>query len=95
MADVMTFPKSVDEFMEQYKIIDSDHVYTNGAEFVPVFRMRQWFEHLDIAPKTNADRIRAMSDEKLAAFICSLLIDRNIEVTSEAWLDWLRQEAKE
>lgn len=43
--------------------------------------------------ETNADRIRAMSDEKLAAFICGLLIDRNIEVTSEAWLDWLRQEA--
>lgn len=45
MADVMTFPKTVDEFMEQYKIIDVEEVYTNGAELVPIFRMKQWFEH--------------------------------------------------
>ena len=45
MADVMTFPKTVDEFMEQYKIVDVEEVYTNGAELVPIFRMKQWFEH--------------------------------------------------
>lgn len=47
MADMMMFPKTVDEFMEQYKIVDSDKVYTNGAELVPIFRMKQWFEHVD------------------------------------------------
>lgn len=41
MADTMTFPKTVDEFMEQYKIIDVEEVYTNGAELVPIFRMKQ------------------------------------------------------
>lgn len=46
MADVMTFPKTVDEFMEQYKVVDEDHVYSNGTAFVPIFRMKQWFEHL-------------------------------------------------
>lgn len=45
MADAMTFPKTVDEFMEQYKIVDVEEVYTNGAELVPIFRMKQWFEH--------------------------------------------------
>lgn len=45
MCDLMTFPDTVDEFMEQYKIVDTEHVYTNGAEFVPIFRMKQWFEH--------------------------------------------------
>lgn len=44
-SDMMTFPATVEEFMEQYKIIDSDHVYTNGTELVPIFRMKQWFEH--------------------------------------------------
>lgn len=47
MADVMIFPKSVDEFMEQYKVVDKDHVYSNGTAFVPIFRMKQWFEHLE------------------------------------------------
>ena len=46
MSDLMTFPDTVEEFMEQYKIIDTEQVYTNGAELVPIFRMKQWFEHL-------------------------------------------------
>lgn len=49
MADIMTFPNTVDEFMEQYKVIDTDHVYTNGTELVPIFRMKQWFEHVKTA----------------------------------------------
>lgn len=47
MGEVMTFPKTVDEFMEEYKIIDSEEVYTNGAELIPIFRMKQWFEHCE------------------------------------------------
>ena len=43
-------------------------------------------------PITNADRIRAMTDEELARFISSQIIDRNIGVPIEAWLDWLKQE---
>jgi len=45
MADMMTFPETVDEYMEQYKITDTKQIYTNGAELVPIFRMKQWFEH--------------------------------------------------
>ena len=45
MADMMTFPETVEEFMEQYKITDTEQVYTNGAELVPIFRMKQWFDH--------------------------------------------------
>lgn len=44
---------------------------------------------------TNADRIRSMSDEELAEWICSLIIDRYIGVPVEAWLDWLEQEVEE
>lgn len=46
-GEVMEFPKTAEEFMEKYKIIDSEQVYTNGAELVPIFRMKQWFEHLE------------------------------------------------
>lgn len=45
MSDCMTFPDTVEEFMEQYKIIDTERVYTNGTEMVPIFRMKQWFEN--------------------------------------------------
>lgn len=45
-GDVMQFPKTVEEFMEKYKVVDTEQVYTNGAELVPIFRMEQWFEHL-------------------------------------------------
>ncbi len=50
MSDSMTFPDTVEEFMEQYKIVDTDGIYmSKGAELVPIFRMRQWFEHLPSA----------------------------------------------
>ena len=49
MSDMMTFPNTVEEFMENYKIVDSEQIYTNGAEMVPIFRMKQWFEHLPSA----------------------------------------------
>lgn len=45
MADMMTFPDTVEEFMEEYKLVDTEQVYTNGTELVPIFRMEQWFEH--------------------------------------------------
>lgn len=41
--------------------------------------------------KTNADRIRAMSDEELAAW----LEDRLPLPSNGLWLDWLKQEATE
>ena len=47
MAECMTFPDTVEEFMEQYKVVDTDGVYmSKGSELVPIFRMRQWFEQL-------------------------------------------------
>jgi hypothetical protein len=41
----MRFPDTVEEFMEQYKMTDTKQVYSNGTEYVPIFRMEQWFEH--------------------------------------------------
>ena len=46
-GQIMTFPDSVDEFMESYKMVDTEHIYSNGTEYVPIFRMRQWFEHMN------------------------------------------------
>ena len=46
--------------------------------------------------KTNADRIRSMSDEKLATMIATLQIAQTLARQDETWwLDWLKQEVSE
>ena len=59
MSDCMTFPDTVEEFMEQYKMIDAEHIYSNGTEYVPIFRMKQWFEHL---PSAEPEIIRCKGE---------------------------------
>ena len=44
MADYMKFPEKFDEFAKQYKIVDKEEVYTNGADLIPIFRVKQWLE---------------------------------------------------
>lgn len=50
------------------------------------------YVHRPIA--TNADRIRSLSDEELARFIRDQIIDRNIGIPTETWLDWLKSPAE-
>ena len=52
-------------------------------------------------PKTNADRIRSMSDEELAELLVSTdgdfppnCEDVPVSKLEAYWLDWLKQEAK-
>ena len=57
MGDMMTFPASVEEFMEQYKMTDTEHVYSNGTEYVPIYRMKQWFEHCRNQQRLTIDAV--------------------------------------
>lgn len=94
MCDSMIFPATVDEFMEQYKIIDSDHVYTNGAEMVPIFRMKQWFEHeaLMKPPKSLLDHIHnVVRDEAYKRGYEQGKADVQPEVTDEQIEDYCRK----
>ena len=43
----MEFPKTMKEFIESFSFKDSEEVYTNGAELVPVFRVEQGLEHYE------------------------------------------------
>ena len=53
--------------------------------------------------KTNADRIRSMTDEELAEFCgrnagcaeCVAKVGDDCEECREVWLEWLKQEVKE
>lgn len=45
---------------------------------------------------TNADRIRAMTDEELAVWISALYTTQyHAGADPHFWLDWLKQEAKD
>jgi len=57
MSDLMYFPDTVDEFMELYKMTDTKEVYSNGTEYVPIFRMKQWFEHEEAKRTAKVEQI--------------------------------------
>ena len=49
-------------------------------------------------PVTNADRIRAMSDEELAEYLSDIgyaSYETGVWGSQKNWLDWLKQEATE
>ena len=49
-------------------------------------------------PQTKADRLRAMTDEELAEWIAGDVLNLtggSLKMATEAWCDWLRQEAEE
>lgn len=54
MSDRMEFPKTMKEFIDDFSFKDSEEVYTNGAELVPVFRVEQGFEHYEKKIRANA-----------------------------------------
>ena len=55
-------------------------------------------------PRTNGDRIRAMTDEELAKYLegfggtpptCDTDGERDYKKCRDCWLDWLKQEVQE
>ena len=46
MGEQMTFPNTFKEFAELYKTVDTKEVYSNGIEFLPIFRVEQWLEYI-------------------------------------------------
>lgn len=43
--------------MEQYKMTDTEHVYSNGTEYVPIYRMKQWFEYCRDQQRLTIDTV--------------------------------------
>lgn len=94
MADVMEFPETVEEFMEGYRITDTEQIYTNGSDLVPIYRMNQWFEHqrsLQARQVANDELVNSISEKlcKFDEFISSytrVATDRHIGLY-EHWID--------
>ncbi len=71
---------------------------------------KEWFSNEEVTPKpTNADRIRAMTDEELTIFLaetsrcsdwcnlyekCKPKVDYPYSVCLETWNDWLKEECE-
>lgn len=45
-SECMKFSHTFDEFANEYGFKDKEEVYTNGSELIPVFRVKQWLEHI-------------------------------------------------
>ena len=41
----MSYPGTMEEFIEEYSFVDSKEEYTNGAKLIPVFRVKQGLEY--------------------------------------------------
>ena len=74
-----------DAAKQEYYVGYSSYVIDNVLGW-----LKEYFEIVE-APKTNADRIRSMSDEELAEY----LVYHNPYSTEENCLRWLQQPVKE
>lgn len=43
-GDALNFPETPEEFIKEYSFKDKQEVYTNGAELISVFRVKQMLE---------------------------------------------------
>jgi len=62
----MEFPETFDEFVDSYGFVDTEEVYTNGSQLIPVFRVKQWLEHISektqMVDKSNFDEEQYKTD---------------------------------
>ena len=56
MDIMMEFPKSWEEFVDGYKFVDTEQVYTNGSELIQVLRVKQMMQHY--LPATDVAEVR-------------------------------------
>lgn len=63
MGEMMEFPETIEEFIEQYSFKDKEQIYTNGSVLMPVFRVKQMIDHYFYKNKVASNLIRSDTDE--------------------------------
>ena len=58
MADQMIFPDNFMDFIKEYSFNDKEHIYTNGVDLIPVFRVEQAWDHYISLVQSAIDNIR-------------------------------------
>ena len=61
MENEMCFPETWEEFRKQYRIVDTEKVYTNGAEMIPTFRVKQWLDHMESVKRSQQSEQNKMT----------------------------------
>ena len=101
MADRMAFPNTMKEFIESFSFKDSEEVYTNGAELIPVFRVEQGFEHYakEIRAKAIDEFAEKLSLEVSESIIWDMLAtmskNSSLSDTSDEIVDYVINTANE
>ena len=57
----MCFPETWEEFRKQYRIVDTEKVYTNGTEMIPTFRVEQWLDHMESVKRSQQSEQNKMA----------------------------------
>ena len=57
----MCFPETWEEFRKQYRIVDTEKVYTNGTEMIPTFRVKQWLDHMESVKRSQQSEQNKMA----------------------------------
>lgn len=66
--------KSLEDFMESYKMVDVEQIYSNGTEFVPIFRVKQWLKYNNINNlQSKIDKINQYIKEAKESDSCTVL----------------------
>lgn len=96
-----------EEFKQTMQLIEAGETHLDNLAEGFTEADRVLFRLMFLHPQTNADRIRAMSDEELAVFICDRCSDCSIEVCpgadmcngrdgrSNGLVKWLKQPVKD
>jgi len=69
----MEFPKTFDEFANDYGFTDDKEIYTNGSHLIPVFRVKQWLDHIEQQPSedcvSRAEVLKQMKEWRDCEFV--------------------------
>jgi hypothetical protein len=63
MSDMMFFPVNWEDFLREYSFKDKEEIYTNGADLIPVFRVRQMMEYYHRDWISVKDRLPESEDD--------------------------------
>ena len=63
MGEQMMFPNTIEEFIDDYKFIDKEKVYTNGSELIQVYRIKQCLDYYNDKKDKEIQRLNNIIDE--------------------------------
>lgn len=87
---------SFEEFLDAFSFKDSAEVYSNGVMMIPVFRVKQWMQHMEKQQGKNMKQVSHLMDPNdckngFAPFGDKIQIDDGVQMDDEL-MDALKQE---